>query len=600
MSTVSKQYLFKLYAYVIIAAGLAVDLFSIHRLSLAKLDWPFLVLAIITVGIGSRLSVKIPQVRAEVTVADTLIFFAMLLYGGEAAILLAAAHGLVSSLHVSRSSRAFLFNSAQMACSTFLTAWVLHSFFGPIEALHRGNHSARYLAATCIMASVQYIANSGLVALYTSLKNDLPVWNTWRRYYLWTSITYFAGASVASITADVIGVISVYAAIIISPIIAIIYFSYQTYLKNVEASAELRKSEGRYRDLFENAKDALYVHDLHGRYTSVNRAAEKLTGYTRAEILGKEFTDFVPPDQIESIREYFRRKVIDGGETSYESEVVTKDGRRVAVEVNSHMILKNGVPVAIQGAARDITERKAAEEKLKLTSEQLRALSARLQSAREEEGSRIAREIHDELGSALTSLRWDLERIGNIFSESGKRSEVPALQEKIAAMLRLTDTTLNIVRRIASDLRPSVLDDCGLALAIRWQARKFGDRTGIVVHCDFPSGDFDLNQEQSTAVFRIFQEALTNVRRHSHATRVEVTMVEEAGAFLLTIRDNGRGITDDEKSAQLSIGIVGMRERAHLIGGDIDISGVEEGGTAVTVQVPIVRLTANRGRAAQG
>jgi PAS domain S-box-containing protein len=592
MSIVSKQYLFKRYAYATIAAGLAVVLVSIYRLSPAQLDWRFLVLAILTVGIGSRLSVKIPQVRAEVTVADTLIFFAMLIYGGEAAILLAAAHGLVSSLYVSRSSRAFLFNSAQMACSTFLTAWVLHFFFGPIEGLHRGNHSTRYLAATCTMASVQYIANSGLVALYTSLKNDLPVWNTWRRYYLWTSITYFAGASVASITADVIGGISVYAAIIISPIIAIIYLSYQTYLKNVEASAELRKSEMRYRDLFENAKDALYVHDLDGRYTSVNRAAEKLTGYTRAELLGKEFTDFVPPERIESIREYFRRKVIDGGETSYESEVVTKDGRRVAVEVNSHLILKNGVPVAVQGAARDITERKAAEEKVKATSEQLRALSAHLQSAREEEGSRIAREIHDELGSALTSLRWDLERIGNIFSESGKRSEVPALQEKIGAMLRLTDTTLNLVRRIASDLRPSVLDDCGLAVAIRWQARKFGDRTGIVVHCDCPSDDIDLKQEQSTAVFRIFQETLTNILRHSHATRVEVTMVEEAGAFVLTIRDNGRGITDNEKSAPLSIGIVGMRERAHLIGGKIDITGVEGGGTAVIVQVPIVRLAA--------
>jgi len=586
LSSLSKQYLFKGYAYATIAAGLAVVLFSIQRLPLGQLDWRFLVLAIITIGIGSLLSVKIPQVRAEVTVADTLIFFAMLLYGGEAAVLLAAAHGLVSSLYVSRSSRALLFNSAQMACATFLTASVLHFFFGPIEALHRGDQSARYLAATCIMASVQYIANSGLVALYTSLKHDLPVWNTWRKYYLWTSITYFAGASVASITADVIGSISVYAAIIISPIVAIIYFSYRTYLKNVEASAELRKSEERYRDLFENAKDATYVHDLSGRYTSVNRAAEKLTGYTRAEILGKKFVEFVAPDQMEIVSKHLSQKLVDHGETAYECEVVTKDGRRVVVEVESHLIFKDGAAVAVQGTARDITERRAAEEKVKATSEQLRALSARLQSAREEERSSIAREIHDELGSALTSLRWDLETIERDFSEFGKQSQVPVLRKKITAMLEVTDTTLNIVRRVASELRPSVLDDFGLVVAIRWQARKFGDRTGIVVRCDCPADNVDLNQEQSTAVFRIFQEALTNILRHANATRVDVTMVEEAGAFVLTIRDNGRGIADDEKSGQRSIGILGMRERAHLVGGEMDISGVAGEGTAITVRLP--------------
>jgi PAS domain S-box-containing protein len=587
MSTVSKQYLFKQYAYATIAAGLAVVLVSIHRLSLAHLDWRFLVLAIITVGIGSRLSVKIPQVRAEVTVADTLIFFAMLLYGGEAAILLAAAHGLVSSLHVSRSSRAFLFNSAQMACSTFLTAWTLHFFFGPIEALHRGNHSARYLAATCVMASVQYIANSGLVALYTALKNDLPVWNTWRRYYLWTSITYFAGASVASITADVIGGMSVYAAIIISPIIAIIYFSYRTYLKNVEASAELRKSEGRYRDLFENAKDALYVHDLHGRYMSVNRAAEKLTGYTRAEMLGKEFTDFVSPEQVEGIREYFRRKVIDEEETSYESEVVTKNGRRVAIEINSHLILKNGVPVAVQGAARDITERKAAEAKVKATSEQLRALSARLQSAREEEGTRIAREIHDELGSALTSLKWDLEEIDKQLSTPLEPSAFVALREKFQTPMKLADLAITAIRRIASELRPSVLDDLGLVTAIEWQAQQFQSRTGIVCVCDCSLEKVELTEEQSTAVFRILQEALTNVLRHAEATRVDIKIKKEKAYFVLSVSDNGKGITEREKSEQRSLGILGMRERGLLVGGEIDIKGVEAKGTLVTVRVPI-------------
>ena len=170
-----------------------------------------------------------------------------------------------------------------------------------------------------------------------------------------------------------------------------------------------------------------------------------------------------------------------------------------------------------------------------------------------------------------------------------KAVAVPALQKKIAAMLEVTDSTLTMVRRIASELRPSVLDDFGLVVGIRWQARQFQDRTGMVVHCDGPVDSVDLNQEQSTALFRIFQEALTNILRHAKATTVDVTMVEGAGAFVLTIRDNGRGITENEKSAQLSLGLVGMRERAHLIGAEIDITGVEGEGTAVTVRLPIIR-----------
>jgi PAS domain S-box-containing protein len=589
--SVSKQNLFRFFLCAITIAGLAVVLFSIQRLSLAQLDWRFLILAVITVGVSSRLGVALPGVKAEITVGDTLIFFAMLLYGGEAATLLAAAEGLALSLRVSKKSRVFLFNSAQMACSTFLTAWVLRSLLGPIEALPRYDNPARYLAATCIMALVQYIANSGLAALYTAFKDDQPVWLTWRRHYLWTSITYFAGASVASITVDVVGVIGVPAALIISPIIAIIYFSYRTYVKKLEASAELRESEERYRALFENAKDPTYVHDLSGRFTSVNRAAEKLTGYTRAEILGQHFVNFIPAEQIAVINEHIMRKLADYGETTYESEVLTRDGRRVAVEVSSHFIFESGVAVGVQGAARDISERKAAEEKLKAYSEQLRALSARLQSAREEEGTRIAREIHDELGSALTSLKWDLEEMEKMLSGSSDQSEFAALREKLQAPMKLADMAISAIRRIASELRPSILDDLGLVPAIEWQAQQFQERTGIICDCDCFLEKVELSEEQATAVFRILQEALTNVLRHAQATRVRIKINIENGHFALSVSDNGKGISESEKSEQQSLGILGMRERAHLISGEIDINSVEEQGTVILVQVPLLLQT---------
>jgi PAS domain S-box-containing protein len=248
---------------------------------------------------------------------------------------------------------------------------------------------------------------------------------------------------------------------------------------------------------------------------------------------------------------------------------------------------EQGTIIKWYGVSTDIEDRKRAEDRLKATTKQLRALSASLQFAREEEGTRIAREIHDELGSALTSLKWDLESFDKVISESiDQSSPLRELSEKLAAMVRLSETTINAVRRISSELRPSVLDDLGLVPAIEWQARQFQARTGIICHCECSVETFDLNQDQSTAVFRILQEALTNVLRHAEATRVKIAMKEEAGEFVLTVSDNGRGITDDDKSRLQSLGLLGMRERAHLIGGEIDITGVAGQGTVVTVRVP--------------
>jgi signal transduction histidine kinase len=238
------------------------------------------------------------------------------------------------------------------------------------------------------------------------------------------------------------------------------------------------------------------------------------------------------------------------------------------------------------GVSTDIEDRKRAEAQLNATTAQLRALSASLQSAREEEATRIAREIHDELGGALTSLKWDLESFDRVISESREQSQLEVLRGKIEGMLRLSETTISAVRRISSELRPSVLDDLGLAEAIEWQTRQFQDRTGIIAHCDYTLENVHLNQEQSTAVFRIFQEALTNVLRHAQATRVAIAMKEETGRFVLTVTDNGRGITEDDKSRLQSLGLLGMRERADLIGAEIDVAGLEAQGTVVTVRVP--------------
>jgi PAS domain S-box-containing protein len=232
-------------------------------------------------------------------------------------------------------------------------------------------------------------------------------------------------------------------------------------------------------------------------------------------------------------------------------------------------------------------DRGHAEEQLRTTTQQLRALSARLQAAREEERAMIAREIHDELGSALTGLRWGLESLQQDLSKGTTRPQEQQFSGKVEQMIKLTDDTVGTVRRIASDLRPSILDDFGLLAAIEWQAEQFQARTGIVCHVECSIENRQFTQEQSTALFRIFQEALTNILRHASATEVRVGMSDEAGAFALRIADNGKGISEAEKRGHSSLGILGMRERVHLINGEIEITGIEGQGTEILVRVPL-------------
>lgn len=232
-------------------------------------------------------------------------------------------------------------------------------------------------------------------------------------------------------------------------------------------------------------------------------------------------------------------------------------------------------------------DRQQAEQQLKTTTEQLRALMVRVSHAREEEGTRIAREIHDELGSALTSLRWGLESVSKTSATSKNQIQPSLFQEKIDEMMNQIDSIINVVRRIASELRPSILDDLGLVEAIEWQAQQFQERTEIVCQCNCLTADIELNQAQSTAVFRVFQEALTNILRHAQATKVEITTEKNEGNFILTIRDNGIGITKSANSGLKSLGILGMRERVSLVGGKIEINGVKGKGTMLIVQIPI-------------
>ncbi len=356
-----------------------------------------------------------------------------------------------------------------------------------------------------------------------------------------------------------------------------------------QAEEALRKSERVLREAESLGHTGSWEHDLvTGEIFNTDENLHLFFGDDRSK--GASFEDYTQathPDDREFVMRRHAQLLAEGGPRDIEYRVVWPDGS-VHVLFGRATVVRDELGQAIRtyGTNLDITERKQAEEQLKATSEQLRALSASVQSAREEESKRIAREIHDELGGALTSSKWDLEEIREIVSEPMDSSQVAALQTKIDGMIELTGTTLDTVRRLASELRPMALE-LGLAEAIEWQALQFESRTGIAVKLERPLNKINLSNEQSTAIFRILQEALTNILRHAKATKVSIVAREKSGQFLMSIRDNGRGISESEKSGPQSLGMLGMRERAHLVGGEVKIESTEGKGTEVAVRIPL-------------
>lgn len=346
-----------------------------------------------------------------------------------------------------------------------------------------------------------------------------------------------------------------------------------------QAEIALRESEERYRELFENARDAIYVHDLDGTYIRVNKAAERLSGYPREQIVGHNFREFIAPDHIKHVREHFYAKLAQQGETTYECDVISRDGRRVPVEVSSRAIYENGVLVGVQGMARDISERKWAQDALQMFSRQLI-------EAQEDERRRIARELHDQIGQVLTAVKMNLYTVQHVCTTSETRSYV---KDNIQAV----DEALRLVRDLSIDLRPPLLDDLGLATAIRWYVDRYTGRTGlnVEVKIELPDESERFSRDLETACFRIAQEALTNVVRHANSRHVLVQLEKEGSVLFLTIKDDGGGFDLDSlrhrEPRATTLGLVSMHERAHAAGGIIHIHSKPGDGTEIRFSIPI-------------
>jgi len=340
----------------------------------------------------------------------------------------------------------------------------------------------------------------------------------------------------------------------------------------------LRESEERYRELFENARDAIYVHDLEGNYTRVNRATETLTGYKREEIVGHNFAEFVPVEQFRYVRQSLYAKVAEQGETTYEIDVLAKDGRRVPVEVRSQAMYENGVMVGVQSTARDITERKLAQEGLKMFSRQLI-------EAQEDERRRIARELHDQVGQILTAIKMNLHNV----QQASQASEVCHIKDNIEAV----DQALRLVRDLSVELRPPVLDDFGLVTALHWFVDRYKKRTGLDVNVviNMPDENERFSRDLETACFRIAQEALTNIVRHAQANQALLRLVRDANVLLLSVKDNGVGFDPESLRKRApraaTLGLISMQERAHAAGGTIEINSAISQGTEVRLMLPL-------------
>ncbi|MBI4525411.1 MAG: PAS domain S-box protein [Deltaproteobacteria bacterium] len=361
-----------------------------------------------------------------------------------------------------------------------------------------------------------------------------------------------------------------------------------------QAEQALRESEQQVRHALEfnqavmaNMAEGFYTLDSRGLVTYMNPAAERLFGWRSAELLGRKMHDMThyqhpdgspfPADECAGLQVLQNGKVL----SDYEEVFIRKDGTFFPVVSSFSPIKSEGVIVGLVVVFRDMTAEKRAEEALHRSREELRALAARLQAAREEERTQLARDIHDELSGTLTALKMDLSLLPDRVAKDHS-----LFLEKLSSMSGLVDRTLDRVHTIVTELRPAVLDKFGLVAAIEWQTGEFQDRSGIACQTHLPTEEIPLEPERSTAVFRILQEALTNVARHANASKVVVDLRSEAGSLILEVRDNGKGIDENAIYAHNSMGMLSMRERALSFGGKTEVTRLPEGGTLVSVRIP--------------
>ena len=388
--TVHQNKLLQTYQWSVIVLGGVVILCSFYRFDFANAGYSYLLFGLFTLLFASRIVVQIPRVKGFISVSDTLIFLSILLYGGEAGILLATADAIVPSYKLAKTRTTLLFNVSVFAVATFATVWVLRLFFGTLKELIHNDIGSEYIIAICLMGFTQYIFNSGLIAAGVALRAKKTIWQMWRENFLWSSITFFAGASSAGIIAKMIGYISIYAFLAAAPIVVVMYLTYTTYLKNVEAAAQqaeqaqkhvvelshhiaeqerishaLKESEEYFRTTFDHAA-GMAVIDPDGRWRQVNESLCGMLGFTEEELLENGFQSITHPDDLgNDLANLYQ--LLEGNIPSYQLEkrYSHKIGHTVWVLQSASLIRDaENNPRHIIFQIQDISDRKKAEEQI--------------------------------------------------------------------------------------------------------------------------------------------------------------------------------------------------------------------------------------------
>ncbi len=353
--------------------------------------------------------------------------------------------------------------------------------------------------------------------------------------------------------------------------------------QSIKMDEALRKSESHLSNIINSIGHPVFVKDEQSRLLIVNDAFCNLFNLTKTQVIGKTLAEHVSAKE----REHFFRidkQVLETGDDNITEEFITVSGGPTLVisTRKTRYIDSTGTNFLI-GLIFDITETKKQVEEIERSRVELSQLAAHLQTIREEERTRIAREIHDELGQQLTCLKMDAFWVSKKLVSKEK-----TIAEKLKAILMTIDDMVTSVRRIAGDLRPGILDDLGLIDALDWQCSEFQKRTGKSYLFTTTISEIDLDDDKITGIFRLYQEALTNIARHAKATQVKTSLVKNNKYLILTIQDNGKGFDTNDMKNKKTLGLIGMRERVVRMGGELLIQSEIGKGTTIVSKVPIV------------
>jgi PAS domain S-box-containing protein len=349
---------------------------------------------------------------------------------------------------------------------------------------------------------------------------------------------------------------------------------------------KIKRSEALYQTIVENAHDAIWTVDTQGHLTFVNRRGEEIAGYKVSELVGKDFEPLLPPEDLPRAKDLLMN-VLHGKVENFEVRFYARDGKIRLLSVNSVPLYKNGKVIGLFSIGRDITEHREAEKALQESQAELRYLSSQLLTAQETERRRISKELHDELGQALTAIKLQVS-----FIEKGLKQDQVAIKKECESTSKYVDQVIEEVRRLSRDLTPSILEDAGLLVAIHWLVGNSNKihNINIIITMDVTDIDDLFSQNAQITIYRILQEALTNIGKHAQAKNVSVTIKKEADRVFFSVEDDGIGFDMPRVAmvnpSQRGLGLAILEERARMLGGSFQIWSEKGKGTRISFYVP--------------